>query len=133
MAAAAAMCAVCVHRDGRVTDARALCTIDGRHIEIHAYEAAVGRRLGVPHDSPDAGRWGCPLGRHPDARGIVRLNGVEWYGLPWPVRVILRVGIVRRSLGLPPLTGREQPHDGCGCVRALKVIWMRLTQRRRGA
>ena len=111
MAIAATMCAVCVHREGGVTDPLTRCTVDGRPL------LNVVAQAGTPA--------ACVLGRHPDARGIVRLNDVEFEGLPFPVWLLVQVGWVRRRLRLwRPCPGAPAKVGlGCGCIRVLKVMW----------
>jgi len=64
---------------------------------------------------------GCPRGRHPDAAGVVRWLGTEWYGVPAALR--WAYGLARRWLGLPRLTG---PLPGCGCHKPSKDDWLRF-------
>lgn len=64
---------------------------------------------------------GCPIGRHPDAAGLVRWLRVRWMGVPAPIRWAWPV--LRRWLGLPPLSG---PLPGCGCLLRSKAAWTQL-------
>jgi hypothetical protein len=68
---------------------------------------------------------GCPLGRHPDAAGIVRWQGMEWMGVPAVIRWAWPV--LRRLHGLPALTG---PLPGCGCHLAAKEAWLAFQRER---
>lgn len=49
--------------------------------------------------------------------GIVRWLGIEWYGVPMPVRWWLRLTHPKR----PKIRG----FSGCGCVKVLKDLWIR--------
>lgn len=91
---AVAMCLVCPNRDGPIQ-----CTIDGR--------PAIGRR--------------CPLGRHPDEGGVIRWAGLEWYGVPYPVRWAIRRRWFRRLVGGgASIASASLP--GCGCYKPLKDL-----------
>ena len=86
----ASMCAACPHRRGE------LCRPAG----TEAVTLLVGGE--------------CPRGRWPDKRGVVRWLGVEWYGVPMPLRWWLM------------LTGRSRAMDPeawpmCGCMVRLKA------------
>lgn len=97
-------CATCTHATGDLaTDAR--CGYDGKPLRQRVL-----------------GEDACPLGRHPDERGIVRdAWGDEWAGVPAPTR--WTYPLVRRWLGLPPLTGAL---PGCGCFVPAKTDWLRF-------
>lgn len=73
------------------------CSIDGKPIESHVMAT-------VPT---------CPMGKHPDAAGLVRWLGILWFGVPAPMRWVLR----------SRLTG---PLPGCGCTVWGKTRWLRL-------
>lgn len=79
--------------------------------------AMVAIRRGFPADSV---AWSEVLAAA-DHRGIVRWWGIEWYGVPAPLR--WRYG--RRLVEYAGTEVRDLP--GCGCVRALKirVRWIR--------
>lgn len=95
----AALCQFCPHADhgeGFWTQGAVECTISGRAILEHV--------TGAP----------CPRGYHPDSRGITRWLGVRWYGVPYPIRVLLwAFGASHRR---PGAWGR------CGCLVWLKSI-----------
>ena len=96
LASKAAMCHLCPHgeRDGVGVVA---CTISGKDILQATASDAV-----------------CPLGRHPDADGIVVWWGLRWLGVPEPLRWRLVWDL-----------GREPRHlDGCGCIAAIKASWL---------
>lgn len=56
----------------------------------------------------------CPRGWH-TTDGLVRWMGLRWYGVPYPVRVVLAV--LAES---PHVSVKAAEFDGCGCVKALK-------------
>lgn len=95
----AALCQFCPHADhgaGFWTQGATECTITGKAILEHV--------TGAP----------CPRGYHPDGRGITRWLGVRWYGVPYPIRVLLwAFGASHRR---PGAWGR------CGCLVWLKSI-----------
>jgi hypothetical protein len=88
-----------------------------------------GTRGPCPETGRDAAEMvrdgGCPLGRHPDGRGIVRWQGTEWLGVPAVIRWAWPV--LRRLHGLPALTG---PLPGCGCHAASKAAWLAFQRER---
>lgn len=48
------------------------------------------------------------------AGGIVRWAGVDWYGVPYPLRLLLwKRGKITHPSRLP----------GCGCIRSVKDAW----------
>ena len=55
-----------------------------------------------------------------DRRGVVRWLGVDWYGVPYPLRVVAWILWRIRPRDLP----------GCGCVVALKGPAVRRRRRR---
>lgn len=61
--------------------------------------------------------WGerARVRRYADRRGVVRWLGVEWYGVPYPLRIVLRI-----LWRIPP---RRLP--GCGCIKPLKDLLTR--------
>lgn len=93
--ACAAMCSVCDH----IADDMTACTVDGR--------PALSRP--------------CPERHHPDDAGVLEWRGVEWYGVPMPVRLVLSRRWAVRLLGL---RGVYRDLPGCGCIRVLKDAWM---------
>jgi hypothetical protein len=99
--ACGAMCVLCV--GGR----RGACPATGRDALAMAVEGS------------------CPLGRHPDGRGIVRWQGTEWMGVPAVIRWAWPV--LRRLHGLPALSG---PLPGCGCHAASKEAWLAFQRER---
>ena len=58
----------------------------------------------------------CPIGHHPGSDGKLKWLGVKWRGIPYPVRLWLRV---RHGTA----TGKW---PGCGCVDRLKTICERM-------
>lgn len=98
--AKAVMCAVCPNRDGFTH-----CTLDGRPM------------LSRP----------CPIGRHPDAKNVVKWAGLEWYGVPYPIRWAMRRKWFRRLVGAGSLC--ESKFMGCGCHVPLKDEWERFRGR----
>lgn len=102
--ARSAMCATCPRR----LRGGLVCGVSKRPTEEHRVGGA------------------CPLGRYPDERGVIRWRGVQWLGVPMPVRLWL---VLRGKLSRP------EAMAGCGCVRALKVRlrwWGRRIQGRSG-
>lgn len=59
----------------------------------------------------------------PDSRGVIRWLGVEWIGVPAPIRWACRHPDLRDVLGLPEPSG---PFWGCGCIRRLKNATLRM-------
>ena len=57
----------------------------------------------------------CPIRRHPNENGVVRWLGIEWYGVPAPIRWRVKKHL-SGTLG------------GCGCIRRLKDLWVRITR-----
>lgn len=102
--AAAVMCMLCRHRWLR--GPRTVCGLTGLTVERAVIEG------------------GC--GRHPEAAGVLRWLGLRWYGVPAPLRWLLRLLIALRRVR--PLTG---PLDGCGCIVALRDRWDALRARLR--
>lgn len=46
--------------------------------------------------------------------GVMRWAGIDWYGVPYPVRLgLVRMGKLSHQSKLP----------GCGCVKVLKDAW----------
>ena len=90
----AAMCQACPHAERLPSGSAITCTISGRSIL-----AAV--------NVEDA----CPVGRHPDRDGRIRWAGVDWLGVPEPLRWRLTWALGREPRGL----------TGCGCLAALKA------------
>jgi hypothetical protein len=88
----AAMCMVCIERQGQVCTIKGLPTAD----IIHA-------------------RLDCPMNHHPDGAGVLVWLGVKWYGVPYPLRVLWP--LLRRLNRWKPLSG---PLPWCGCVKAWK-------------
>lgn len=65
----------------------------------------------------------CPLRRWPDDAGIVRWWRMEWYGVPYPIKVRLALHGAWVALRLR-LAKDYLP--GCGCNRWLKDRWVGL-------
>ena len=93
-ASRAAMCQTCRHAKRAATGSAVACTINGREVIALAHE-------------PES----CPAARHPDGEGRVRWIGLEWLGVPEPLRWRLVWALGREPRGLV----------GCGCVAALKA------------
>lgn len=93
-ASRAAMCQTCRHAKRSATGSAVACTINGREVIALAHE-------------PES----CPTARHPDGDGRVRWLGLEWLGVPEPLRWRLVWALGREPRGLV----------GCGCVAALKA------------
>lgn len=72
---AAALCHVCPRAEHDPVNAwvrgAVVCSIDGVPVLNHVMLSS------------------CPLGKHPDGSGITRWLGIRWFGLPYPLRVIL--------------------------------------------
>lgn len=91
----AAMCGACqsLDRPGMV-----VCTIDGK---------------------PSLSRP-CPIGKHADKDGVVRWAGLEWHGMPYPIRLVYRWSWLRWLTGVRnPRLANLKP-EGCGCCVGLK-------------
>ena len=93
-ASRAAMCQTCRHAKRSEKGSAVACTINGREVIALAHE-------------PES----CPAARHPDGDGRVRWLGLEWLGVPEPLRWRLVLALGREPRGLV----------GCGCVAALKA------------
>lgn len=103
--ARAAMCSVCPEavRDGpwfTREGSPLACGLSGKPIKLHV----------------ESCRPSCPAGHHPGASGMVHWVGLDWFGVPYPVRLWLR-----RKL--------TAPLPGCGCIARLKIAWERLKAR----
>src|SRR5262245_21550550 len=72
------------------------CTVSGRSVASH-----------VLSGSPS-----CPLGMHPDRRGILTYVWVRWAGVPAPIRWAMA-------------WWTRGPLEGCGCIVTLKLAWNR--------
>lgn len=94
----AAMCRVCPHRVSQGAADLGWCSLA---------DTGVGLRL-------EGGQ--CPAGHHPGSDGKLRWLGVKWRGIPYPVRLWLRV---RHGTA----TGKW---PGCGCIDRLKTICERV-------
>ena len=96
----AAMCGACcsLDRPGMV-----VCTIDGK---------------------PSLSRP-CPIGKH-DRDGKIEWMGLEWYGMPYPIRWAYRRAWFRRLLGLKNPRLANLPANGCGCYVGLKDAVLRF-------
>jgi len=108
--AAMASCAACAGADA--TD----CPVSGlpilEHVKGRATLTVRGKPAGVA----------CPLGRHPDAAGVVRRWGVAHYGVPmlerlWLWTTAYQDADPREFIAALP---------GCGCIKALKDAWLGL-------
>ena len=93
--ARAAMCLTCLDADRGFGMDAIHCTVSGKTIETHVLQSDLT----------------CPEGKHPDSDGCITWGGVRWYGVPMPVRWLLR----------RKLTG---PLSGCGCIKLLKDCWV---------
>jgi len=87
------MCQTCPKAIRSARGSAIACTLNGKAVESIV-------TMGHP----------CPLGRHPDADGRVRWLGLEWLGVPEPLRWRLVWALGREPRGLV----------GCGCVAAIK-------------
>lgn len=56
----------------------------------------------------------CPLGKHPDRRGVTRWAFLAWHGVPMPLRWWLWLRA--------PSHPRPSTFGACGCVVALKRV-----------
>lgn len=88
----AAFCFLCPH-GGSARENVVACSIDGK---------------------PLVGRTKCAAGCFGD--GWIEWLGVRWYGVPIPLRWLLRVRV-------------KVPLSGCGCVVRLKDVWTRIKER----
>jgi hypothetical protein len=95
-ASRAAMCQTCRHAKRAATGSAVACTINGREVIALAHE-------------PDS----CPAARHPDGEGRVRWLGLDWLGVPEPLRWRLVWALGREPRGLV----------GCGCLASQKASW----------
>jgi hypothetical protein len=85
----------------------------------------------------------CPEHRHPSPAGVVRWLGIDWYGVPYPVRLWLAHApkaarrVVTLLAGSPwhdrlAALARQQPLSkpsalpGCGCIKRLKDAWINM-------
>lgn len=103
------MCYTCGYRP--TCPIYAACTVDGK-------PATFNRKPG----------WECPIGRWPDAGGLVRWMGLRWMGTPKPVRVwvgLLKAWSAYRQVQSPGY------FPACGCIYPLKRAWLRLTTRKK--
>lgn len=57
----------------------------------------------------------------PNARGLVRWLGMNWRGLPMPLRVWFLIRVAYRGHAFDFADGLEQ-FAGCGCIDRLKAI-----------
>lgn len=92
----AARCHLCVyaeHLPDALNDGAVSCTVNGK--------AVVGLRV-------------CPIGYF-DEGPYVRWLGLQWIGLPAPLRWFLF--LFKRSHPMPSM------FDGCGCLRWLKMLF----------
>jgi hypothetical protein len=67
----------------------------------------------------------CPKDRHDDGDGTLVWFWVRWYGVPFPIRAVMRTPIWMWIGGLP-LSGTLV---GCGCVKRLKDWWETMANR----
>jgi hypothetical protein len=93
----AAMCLTCWQRRGDGTTGD-LCGVTRLTIGAHVAGKA------------------CPKRKHPEG-GLIRWLGVQWAGVPWPVRVWLHATSKLSAIDSLP---------GCGCVLAVKTLFQRL-------
>lgn len=95
----AMMCAACPERHG-VT----ICTANGRSLASNIKENT------------------CPLNSFP-RNGQVAWGGLQWWGVPAPIRWAARTWLGRAILGGIPRPGTL---PGCGCIVPLKAAWERI-------
>lgn len=62
--------------------------------------------------------------------GVVRWIGVDWYGVPFPLRLIavwaMHGNLRRRGLASRGRRAMLRLFAGCGCVKRLKDAWTAL-------
>ena len=102
----AAMCHVCIYADhdcgGRESwhAGATSCTIDGK---------------------PVVGRESCPRRKFEVGKQVYRWCFLDWYGVPYPIRVALWVAHPRHP--------KPSSFAGCGCLKFLKDAWENLWTR----
>ena len=87
--------------------------IYGERTDSTTFGLAVVSCDGVPIAQYITGFSRCPKEKHPDQYGVVRWLGIRWFGVPKPLRMLMR----------PWLTGDVQ---GCGCIARLKTLWLKI-------
>jgi hypothetical protein len=96
------MCATCPH----AIRGQGL-TVEGAAIACGAVDPPTDIVHHILGDEP------CPDRRHPDGDGALEWAGLEWYGVPFPIRVWLKRTHPKHPEGFA----------GCGCIRPLKDIY----------
>ena len=91
----AAMCQTCPKAKHNAKGSAVTCTIGGKSVAEIAFDAA----------------YECPTGRMHTT--TTRWLGVEWIGVPEPLRWVLTWQLGRLPRGL----------EGCGCVKVVKESW----------
>ncbi len=102
----AVMCATCRYRP-EPGPAQA-CGVDGCSIALRVM-----------------GREPCPIGRHADADGVCRIDGVEFIGVPFYIQWLVRSRLGRWFYGVQ----LAKPLPECGCYAPLKRWWNQLRGR----
>lgn len=63
--------------------------------------------------------------------GVVRWLGINWYGVPFPLRVLMvvrmRANLRRRGIAARSARAMLGLYAGCGCIVILKDAWTKLT------
>lgn len=75
-------------------------------------------RPGLPVTLTISGHSSCRKVWHPSAGGLVRFLGINWRGVPWPVRAWLWA--TRGNHRDPSAFVASMP--GCGCVNRLRGV-----------
>lgn len=91
------MCQTCPHAKFNDRGSAVTCTINGRSVPEIAFDTA----------------YECPAGRM-KPHGMTRWFGMDWVGVPEPLRWVLTWQLGRSPRGL----------EGCGCVKVVKESWL---------
>jgi hypothetical protein len=101
--ARALMCGLCPHRVGAMDEPDVRCGLNKQPLVLTVKGMAT-----------------CPIGRHPDQKtGMVEWLGQEWMGVPFPLKLAVRLRVMRWAWGVGKLTG---PVHGCGCHAEVKRL-----------
>lgn len=92
----AAMCQTCPSAKHNAKGSAVTCTISGKSVAEIAFDTA----------------YQCPINRM-NIDSSTRWLGVDWIGVPEPLRWVLTWQLGRSPRGL----------EGCGCVKAVKESW----------
>lgn len=63
----------------------------------------------------------CPKGKFGESAGVVKWLGLEWYGVPYPIRLALWI--------CHPKHPKPSGFTGCGCLKVVKDWWKNLKAR----